>query len=216
MATLKETLVAFRAGSARRWGSERIALYEAQTDELRRSGIAEAALGAGDRAPDFSLPDLQGGRVHLSEILRRGPVVLAFYRGGWCHYCSLQLRAYQDALAEIERLGAALIAISPQTAERSLATADRDELAFPVLSDPGCRVARNYRLVFSLAVELRPVYAQSGIDLPAINGDGRWDLPIPATFVIDRDGQIVLAHVDVDYRNRLEPSQMVSALAALR
>jgi hypothetical protein len=128
MATLKETLVAFRAGSARRWGSERIALYEAQTEELRRSGIAEAALGAGDRAPDFSLPDLQGGRVHLSEILRRGPVVLTFYRGGWCPYCSLQLRAYQDALPEVERLGAALIAISPQTAERSLATVDRDEL----------------------------------------------------------------------------------------
>jgi peroxiredoxin len=192
VATLKETLVAFRADSARRWGAERIALYEAQTEELRRSGIVEAALGIGDRAPEFSLPDLQGGHIHLSEIQRRGPVVLTFYRGGWCPYCSLQLRAYQIAIPEIERLGATLIAISPQTTERSLATADRDELAFAVLSDPGCRAARNYRLVFSLAVELRAVYAQSGIDLPPSNGDGRWDLPVPATFVIDRDGQIVL------------------------
>jgi peroxiredoxin len=183
---------------------------------LRRSGIVEATLGVGDRAPDFSLPDRQGGRIHLSEFLCRGPVILTFYRGGWCPYCSLQLRAYKDTLPDIERLGAKLIAISPQIAERSLATAERDELSFPVLSDPGCGVARSYRLILSLAVELRPVYAQSGIDLPTINGAGRWDLPIPATFVIDRDGQIVLAHVDADYRNRLEASQIVAALAALR
>jgi peroxiredoxin len=137
MTTLKETLATFRADSARRWGAERTALYEAKIEELRRSGILGATLGVGDRAPDFSLAETQGKPFRLREALDLGPVILTFYRGGWCPYCCLQLRAYQDALRAIEQLGGRLIGIS-QASESSWRHRT-ERAAFPILSDLGCR-----------------------------------------------------------------------------
>jgi peroxiredoxin len=184
--------------------------------ELAASGIAQRAIKAGDRAPDFRLPDARGGHVRLRDLLAKGPVVVCFYRGGWCPYCNLELHALQNALPEIQQLGAQLVAISPQTPDESLSTAEKNELAFAVLSDAGSATAKAYGIAFDLADELRPIYARFGHALPDKNGDDSWVLPIPATYVLDTNGVIVLAFVDVDYRNRLEPAEIVAALEALR
>jgi peroxiredoxin len=172
------------------------------------------ATAVGDMAPDFELPDARGGSVSLSGLRSHGPVVLVFYRGAWCPYCNLQLRAFQAALADIHAVGATLVAISPQTPDNSLTLADRAELAFPVLSDAGNVVARSYGLVFTLAAEDRNLHTNVGIDLSSYNGDDSWELPAPAVFVIDTDGIVRFASVAGDYRWRVGPEEALVALRA--
>ncbi len=213
--SLKTELDSFRADFMGKVPAEiREAMGRADL-ELAASGIAEAALKAGDLAPDFELPDARGGTVRLTTLLRQGPVVLSFYRGGWCPYCNLELRALQAKLSDMAAFGATLVAISPQTPDASLSTAEKNDLAFPVLSDAGSTVAKSFGIAFDLAAELRPIYSQFGHGLPAINGDDGWLLPIPATHVIGQDQRIALAFVDIDYRNRLEPATIIDALALI-
>src|SRR6266404_8192805 len=161
--------------------------------ELAASGISQHALKAGDRVPDFRLPDARGDYVRLCDLLAKGPVVLSFYRGGWCPYCNLELRALQKVLPQITALGAQLVAISSQTPDESLSTAEKNELAFPVLSDVGSATAKAFGIAFDLAEELRPIYARFGHALPDKNGDESRVLPIPATYVIDRLSQSLRA-----------------------
>ena len=204
----------------------------AATDELRSDlksqlgtvldslDVGAARLGArtwpakavGDTAPDFELPDARGGSVTLGRLRCDGPVVLVFYRGAWCPYCNLQLRAFQAALEDIRADGATLVAISPQTPDKSLTLAEQAELAFPVLSDVGNAVARNYGLVFALDTDARELHSGIGIDLTAFNGDDSWELPAPAVFVVDPDGTIGFASVAGDYRWRVGPDEVLKAL----
>jgi peroxiredoxin len=182
---------------------------------LAASGIVDSALKAGAPVADFSLPDASNRPVRLSALLSKGPVVLSFYRGGWCPYCNLELRALQMALPDFERLGASLVAISPQTPDESLSTAEKNALSFTVLSDTDSKVAQAFGVAFDLGEELRPIYTRFGHALPDKNGDDSWRLPIPATYVIGSDGIIALASVDIDYRNRLEPADIIATLTAL-
>jgi peroxiredoxin len=182
---------------------------------LAASGIVERALKPGDLAPDFTLPGADGAKVRLSDLLAKGPVVLTFYRGGWCPYCNMELRALQKALPAMEEMGATLVAVSPQTPDESLSTAEKNALAFPVLSDHASAAAQAFGIAFDLAEELRPIYARFNHALPVVNGVDSWALPIPATYVIARDGRIALAFVDPDYRNRLEPATILATLATL-
>ncbi len=188
------------------------AVLQDTTDELVRSGIAERSLAIGDPAPDFSLPNARGETVTLAETIARGPAVVTFYRGSWCPYCNLTLRAYQQHLSEMQAMGATLLAISPQTPDNSLSTVEKNELEFEVLSDAGNLVARRYRLVFVLPEPLRSVYREMGIDLAEVNGDTSWELPMPGTFVVDGDAIIRLAFVDAEYRRRLEPTAILETL----
>lgn len=151
----------------------------------------------------------------LKELLRLGPVILTFYRGGWCPYCNIQLRAYQSVLPQISASGARLVAISPQLPDNSLDTANKNALTFDVLSDVRNEVARSYGLVYSLPEEVRAALRSNNKALPSINGDQSWELPVPATYVIARDQHVALAYIEVDYRKRLEPEALLTCLKSL-
>jgi peroxiredoxin len=212
---LQDKLDAFKSEFVRTAPAGRPALYEAKIEELRASFAAEKTPRIGDMAPDFSLPDARGNPVSLSELLRLGPVAIAFYRGGWCPYCNLQLRAYQEILPQITASGARLVAISPQLPDGSLGTAEANELTFDVLSDVGNVAASRFGLVYALPEELRAALRSNNKALPGINGDESWELPVPATYVVAPDGRVALAHVEVDYRRRLEPEAILAALKPL-
>ncbi len=213
---LDQQLADFRAEFARTTPAGRAALYEAKIEELRAGFATEKALAVGHRVPDFTLLDQQNRPVSLAGILDSGPAVVSFYRGGWCPYCNLQLRAYQAALPDVVALGARLLAISPQLPDASLSTAEKNGLSFDVLSDVGNGVARSFGLVFALPEELRTALRSADKALPRINGDESWELPVPATYVIAPDGRVALAFVDVDYRRRLSPEDILKTLRMLR
>ena len=212
---LEQQLADFRAEFGKTASKERIALYEAKIEELRSGFPLSRAVKVGDNAPDFSLPDALGRRVSLSGVLRNGPAVVTFYRGGWCPYCNIQLRAYQEALPRMTALGARLMAISPQLPDASLSVVEKNQLTFDVLSDPGNQVARSFGLVYVLPAELRQMLSSLGKPLPQFNGDESWELPLTATYVVAPNGRVVLAFVDVDYRQRLSPEKIISALSSL-
>ncbi len=211
---LEQQLREFRENFAVTAPLGRVALYEAKIEELRSTFAKRTALWEGDRAPDFALPDAKGGVVSLASALAGGPAVVTFYRGGWCPYCNLQLRSYQALLPELASLGVSLLAISPQLPDGSLSTAERESLTFDVLSDVGNDVARRFGLVYSLPQELRDALRSNGKALPGINGDDSWELPVPATYIIAQDQRISLAFVEIDYRKRLAPQQLLDAVRA--
>jgi peroxiredoxin len=212
---LEQELAAFKAEFARTAPPGRAALYEAKIEELRAEFASESAIGVDDPAPDFALPNATAKSVVLKDLLRSGPVVLTFYRGGWCPYCNIQLRAYQGVLPEITGLGGRLVAISPQLPDNSLDTVNKNALTFDVLSDVGNKVARQYGLVYALPEEIRSALRSNNKALPSINGDESWELPVPATFVVASDQHVALAHIEVDYRKRLEPEALLTCLKSL-
>jgi peroxiredoxin len=178
--------------------------------ELAEQQVLRKALKTGDTAPDFSLPDPNGRSVSLYENLKVGPVILVFYRGGWCPYCSLTLRAYQRLLPAIRDAGALLIAVSPQSPDNSLSTQEKNALTFPVLSDLRSEAAKSFGILYRLPDDLQKLYTKVGNGLDVINADGQWTLPIPATYVIAPDGHIVAHHVEIDYRTRMEPQDALA------
>jgi len=214
MPELKEELQALKSKFAATNDTSVVVAYEKGIAELRAAGLERDALKPGDPAPDFTLPDATGKPVSLGARLREGPVVLAFYRGGWCPYCNLELRAWQRALPELRALGAQLIAVSPETPDNSLSTQEKNALTFTALTDAGSAIARAYRLAFRLSPELQALYQSRGRDLEEWNG-GDWTLPVPGTFVIGKDRRLALAFVDADYRTRLEPSVAIDAVRRL-
>ena len=213
--SLSEQLAAYKAGYLQRAAPERVAIMEAATADLRATGIESQALQVGARAPDLTLPDALGQPVRLSSLWQRGPLVLVFYRGGWCPYCNLELRAWQQQLGALKNLDAQLVAVSPQTPDNSLSTAEKNALAFPVLSDSALQAATAFGVAFEMPPELVEVYSRGGNDLPLLNGNGRWVLPVPATYVVDQNGSIAFAHIEADYRERAEPRDVLAAIAGL-
>ena len=191
-------------------------IMEQATTDLINSGITEQTLQVGDTIPPISLPNALGKTVNIQDLLTEGALVISFYRGQWCPYCNLELRALQQALPEFKALGASLVAISPQTPDNSLSTTEKNELSFEVLSDVGNQVARQLGLVFQIPEQLRPIYQNFGIDLPEHNGDETFELPIAATYVINRDGKVVYAFVNPDYTQRAEPADILAAVADLK
>ena len=214
--TLKDELDQQLAKFKQRASPELVATLQAGVDTLAASGIVERAIKRGDIAPEFALPNANGKMVALSTMLSEGPVVLTFYRGGWCPYCNLQLRAYQRILPALREFGAQLVAVSPEPPDASLSTSEKNTLEFEVLSDVEVQVAKAYGLLFDLSDELRNAYIGMGRDLSRDNADGEWHLPVSATYVIARTGRVELAYVDPEYRNRLEPSDILAALEKMQ
>ncbi len=216
MTTLAQQLAEYKAGFLQRATPERVATMAGATAELKATGIESRALQVGDAAPDVTLPDALGRPVRLAELWQRGPLVLIFYRGGWCPYCNLELRAWQQHRDALAAIGASVVAISPQTPDNSLSTAEKNELAYPVLSDSALSAANGFGVAFEMPQPLLDLYRAGGNDLPVQNGNGRWALPLPATYVIGRDGRIAFAHIEADYRERAEPTDVLMQLERLQ
>jgi peroxiredoxin len=186
------------------------------TAELVAGGQARHALKAGDKAPDFVLNDADGMPVASRDLRAKGPLVLSFYRGVWCPYCNMELQALQAELAAIEARGASLVAISPQTAPNSRRSQRDNKLSFPILSDPKAEVANAFGIRFALPDYLVEVYKSFKNDLPLINDDPSWVLPMPARYVIGTDGIIAYAEVNPDYTQRPDPSELLPVLDRMR
>lgn len=174
------------------------------------------ALDLGETATSFVLPNQHGKSISLDDLLKNGPVVVTFYRGSWCPYCNLQLRALQARLGDIHALGAQLVAISPQVPDESLTKDEISAMEFYVLSDQNATVAAQYGVAWQVPEFLSEhMRVDRKLDLDVINNGNGSILPIPATFVIGRDGIVKWRFVDVDYRTRSEPDDIIEALKYL-
>lgn len=180
-------------------------------ERLRADGVTPG-IEAGEPAPSFALPDARGQLVSLDERLQAGPVVLSFYRGAWCPVCNMEMQALQQALPDITAAGASLIAISPQAPDASRDFVAKLDLGFDVLSDADQAVIRAYRLQFELPEALHETYRGFGMAVDEHNADGTWNLPVPATFVLDAAGLVRSRHVDPDYRQRMPAEDILAAL----
>ena len=212
--SLSDQLEAYKQRFLQKADARKIRVFDEGVDDVAQSGITASATQKGDQYLDFTLKNAAGKEVQLSEVLAKGPVVLTWYRGGWCPYCNLQLRAFQQVLPEIEAQGAQLVAITPELPDNSLSTQEKNELSFEVLTDQDNEIARQYGLVFKLTPEVA-VYYKDAFDLEVYNGNTTDELPLAATYVISQDGVIQYSFLDADYRVRAEPSEIVEILKGL-
>ena len=192
--------------------AERLVTIDRTVGELQAARLAERALKVGDKAPSFELPDGDGMLWRSADLLSRGPLIVVFYRGRWCAYCNAQQAALQQIHSQIAAAGASLVAISPQTQKHSYMTRDMHRLRFPVLSDAGNRVARQFGLVYRIPPDLQTMYESIFTKLPGYNGDASWELPLAATYVIQATGMISYTRVDEDWRRRAEPEEILTFL----
>jgi peroxiredoxin len=191
---------------------ETLAIHTRVIAQLREQGIASAALAQGAKAPHFVLNDHNGNPVSSAGFLHKGRLVICFFRGRWCPFCVGQLEAMDLIVPRIQEAQALLIAISPQTVQQSFFMADQHKLRFPLLSDPRNHVARQFGLVYSVPDYQQSVYRRVFINLPFANGDETWELPIPATYILDDNGSVLYASVNADYTERPEPSEILQRL----
>jgi peroxiredoxin len=195
--------------------AETQAIHARVVAELKLQHLAANILSVGAKIPDFQLQDHDGKGVSSSELLSKGRLVLPFIRGRWCPFCIAQTEAMNLVLPEIEQAGATLAAISPQTVQQSFFMRDQHKLRFPLLSDAGNKVARQFGLTYRVPDEQKAIYQRAFTNLPFINGDDSWELPIPATYIIDRDGTVLYASANEDYTDRPEPTDVVRLLQTL-
>lgn len=180
---------------------------------LRASGAAERALKVGQKAPPIVLSNALGRTVDVGALLAEGPVIVTFYRGGWCPFCNMELRAYQALLPRITAAGARVVAISPERPDESLSTAEKNALSFEVLSDVGHGVAKAFGLYYAFTDELRSAYDGFKLDIPGKNGTpDEWALAMSGTYLIGSDGVVLFADAGVDYRERVDPLDILAVL----
>ena len=197
--------------------AEILQLFSDNAEWMAREFTTPLKLAVGDQAPPFSLPNALGEPVALGDYLARGPVVLVFYRGGWCPFCNLALNAYQRALPEMKALGANLLAISPEKPDNSLNTKERNALAFEVLSDHENAVARQYVHVFEQTATVTAAVLGLGVDYLAVNDSAKAEVPVPGVFIIAQSGKIIFAKSEGgDYRTRVEAADILAALPAAK
>jgi peroxiredoxin len=213
--TLKSSLDQRKADFNEKASDDKKRIYAEGIDAVVKSGVTLSAKQVGDQAPDFELTDALGKKVKLSERLKKGPVILTWYRGGWCPYCNITLSRLQAELPNFKAAGAELIALTPELPDSSMNTTEKNALDFQVLSDVGSKVARDYGVLYTLTDDVADIY-NAGFGLDRYNGDNKHELPLAATYVIDRDGVIRYAFLDADYRNRAEPSEILAALRSLK
>ncbi|MDI6453053.1 peroxiredoxin-like family protein [Peloplasma aerotolerans] len=214
MKSLNDKIEQLKNISNKKLDPEKEKLFLQAIKELEMSEQAKG-IKVGDKAKDFILPDQNQKQVRLFDLLKNGPIVLTFYRGGWCPYCNLQLRAYQEILDKIHELGASLVAVSPQKPDRHTYKSLIDGLTFTVLSDENNEVSKLYHVLYELPEYLVKPYQELGINLELENINRKWILPSPATYIIDRTGLIVHANIHSDFKKRMEPEHILSILEIL-
>jgi peroxiredoxin len=188
------------------------AIHARAVQELKQSGISERALQPGSKAPSFELTDHNGKLVRSSDLLATRPLVICFIRGRWCPFCVGQMEAMNAIYPQINEAGAALVAISPQTVHHSYLMAEQHKLRFPLLSDAGSKVAQAFGLAYRVPEYQQEIYRRVFVNLPFVNGDDAWELAIPATYILGRDGTVLYASANPDYTDRQEPGDVLSLL----
>jgi peroxiredoxin len=188
------------------------AIHARAVAELKQRRLADNILHIGEKAPEFELPDHNGRIVSPANFLAQGCLVICFIRGRWCPFCVGQMEAMNIALTQLARWGASLVAISPQTVKQSFFMQDQHKLCFPLLSDSGNKVARQFGLIYRVNDEQQALYRRAFVNLPFANGDETWELPIPATYLLDRDRTVLYASANEDYTERPEPEEIVDIL----
>jgi peroxiredoxin len=214
MTSLQDQLDEITANTRKLVQPERLAVGERASAELFESGIEDRILPVGALAPQFELNDATGRLVRSQDMLALGPLVLKFFRGRWCSYCTTELETWRDLYGQIRERGGLLVAISPQTERQSDFMAGQHGLPFPLLSDPGCVLAEKFGLVYTVPEYQRDYYRSIMINLPFINGDPSWRLPLPATYVVAKDRKILFAEAHADFRVRPEPDEALAAAFA--
>ena len=213
--TLEKQLRATRSEAETNRNKIQIDTMKSTTERLIKEGVEKNVLGVGDKIPSFHLPNIHGQLIEVGNLLIHGPIILTFYRGSWCPYCNLELMAYQENLETIKSHGAQVVAISPELPDKSFSNADKLALNFEVLSDVGNVISRQFGLIFKMPPKLVEVYLQLNCDITKHNGDDSWELPIPATYIIRPDSKIAFSYVNADYLERVDPQQVIVALAEL-
>lgn len=210
--TLAEQLAANTAARRKVLSDDDWQTIDGSIRALAATGVRDAVLKPGDRAPDFALPNADGVTIRSAALRAKGPLVVKFYRGSWCSYCNVEVRALMGVLGEIRALGGDMVAITPELPDAAAGMITKHGLEFEVLSDPGNAVARQYGLVWTLPDNVRAFYGRIGLDLQRSNGDASWELPIPGNFVMAPDGTLLDVFADPDYRVRQEPADVVAAI----
>ena len=212
--SLREILAERKKLIAKYVPAETQAIHTQAVAELKQRNLAAKILPVGAKAPAFELQDHDGKFVRSTDLLTQGKLVLCLIRGRWCPFCVGQMEAMNLILPQIAQAGAALVAISPQTVKQSYFMRDQHKLRFPLLSDAGNKVARQFGLTYRAPEYQQALYKKTFVNLPFINGDDSWELPIPATYILDRGGTILYASADEDYTQRPEPSDILKALSS--
>jgi peroxiredoxin len=191
---------------------ERLAVNERAVEDLFATGIEQNILPVGAKIPEFSLPDSSGRMVKSSDLLALGPLVISFFRGRWCPYCMTELEEWRDLYSLVREHGALFVGISPQTIRQSDFTVEQHSIPFPVLEDSGCKVAEQFGLAYALPPFQQKHYRSVLVNIPFVNGDQSWRLPLPATYVVAPDGTVLFAEAYADFRVRPEPEDALAAL----
>lgn len=192
-----------------------VKLYEQNIKELKALGIEKKALKVGDKVPMFDVT-LGGKKYSIDKIYAAGPLVLKFFRGGWCGYCMTELKYYQKMNNDFKKEGSQILALSPDTDKKNKETRSKNGLEFDVVSDPGHEIAKKFGLVYEMDSKIVEHMKENKIDIAQYQGDDKADLSIPATYVITKDGKIGFSHVDADYRTRAEPAVVLEAVKKLK
>ena len=214
--TIREQSEQQKKAAAERLPAEVAAVFDRSIQDLLEQGVPAGAVAVGDTLESFTLSDATNELVTLDQLVGTGPAVIVFYRGGWCPYCNLALRTYQnELLPELAAFGARLLAISPQLPDQSLSTTEKIGLEFTVLSDPGNRVAKSIGIVFQQADEVLDAQRKLGLDLAKVNAEGSTELPRPTVLIVDGDRTVRFVDVQPDYTARTEVADILAALADL-
>jgi peroxiredoxin len=214
MSHLQDQLDAITANTRTLVQPERLAIGERAVEELFASGIEQRILPTGGVAPEFAVPDFSGRLVRSTDLLALGPLVINFFRGRWCPYCVTELEAWRDLYPALRERGALVVGISPQTQRQSDFTATQHAIPFPLLVDAGCSLAEKFGLVWAAPAYLQKYYRSILLNIPFVNGEESWRLPLPATYVVGQDGKVLYAEAHADFRVRPEPEEVLSVLPA--